>query len=186
MAQTVAAQRGTTTVTTNGQTATTIFTQSSGTATRVILNSISWRSLNGGISNRMALTVDVNNSGNETCVAFIHTADCGSAGQGLTMFPNSSLFPISSTTTSAATYADGWIINAKDNYYLGTKINSNNMYFLSGPNGSGQSNAYSFNFNFVPSQFWMNSGDVLKLRVFHGGTSETANVVYSFTTVTES
>jgi hypothetical protein len=133
----------------------------------------------------MSLTVDVNASGNEMCVALINAADTGSAGQGLTMFPNSSIFPISSVTTSAASNADGWVVTSRDNFYIGTQINGSTKYVLSGPNGALNGSMASFSINFVPSQFWMNSGDILKLRTFHAGATETANVVYSFTTVTE-
>lgn len=183
MAQTIAAQRGTTTVTTNGQTSATLFTQSTGTATRVILNSVSFKVPNGGTGPKMSLCVDLNNTGNETCVAFIAGCNTGSAIQGLTMFPNSSIAPIQTTTTSAATYADRWVLGMQDNANFGTKIT--NVYSGLGPNGSAQS-ANNISVDLVPSQFWMNSGDVLKIRVFHAGSSETATITYSFTTITES
>lgn len=185
MAQTIVAQRGSTTVTTNGQTSVTLFTQSSGIATRVILNSVSWGAANGGMNPRMSLMININGTGNETCVAILGGTNA-SGGNGQTMFPNCSPFPMNNTTAVANAYIDRWIVASLGGSSTMIGKNLTNGYWLFyGPNGSDQSSQFA-NIEFVPSQFWMNSGDSLVFRCYKSGSAETANVYYSFTTITES
>jgi hypothetical protein len=94
MAQTVAAQRGTTTVSGNGGTATTLFTQSTGTATRVILNSVVTKHSESNLD-RMALCINVNGTGNLALVAIKQVADMGRSTYGLAMLPDSNYVRLS-------------------------------------------------------------------------------------------
>ena len=183
MAQTVAAQRGTTTVSCNGTSAITLFTQSTGIATRVILNSVTFRDNTTGNSPRMSLMINVNGSGNQTAVALMSTPT-GVPGSGLTMFPGCNPMPLTNITSNPQTYIDRWfIINTEASINLGENI-SNTRWSYVGPNGSSQTSGAGA-IDYVPSQFWMNNGDSLVLRC-HTGGSGTATVTYSFTTITES
>lgn len=182
MAQTIAAQRGTTTVTANGTSTVTLFTQSTGTATRVILNSVSFYTNNGGTAPKMSLCININGTGNQTCVALLGSSN-GTSANGLTMFPNCSPFPLTNTTATANTYIDRWMPTTLANKNIGTDLQSGYWVFQ-GPNGSTNSSESSA-IEYVPSQFWMNSGDSLVFRC-RSATGDTATVMYSFTTITES
>lgn len=182
MAQTIAAQRGTTTVSGNGTTATTLFTQSTGIATRVILNSVVVKH-DETVNSRMALCINVNGSGNYACVAIRAVSNTGNSSYGVNMMPGSNLYPVQTTTTNAATYVDRWIpFTVSSNHYLGSRVNGG--WSWAGPNGSIQGLA-SASADLVPSQFWMNSGDSLVLLHFNSA-GFTADALYSFTTITES
>lgn len=186
MAQTIAAQRGTTTVSGNGSTATTLFTQSTGTATRVILNGVAlkWDEATSGHC-AMSLCVNVNGSGNYVCVGLRSTAYISSAMLGMSMMPGSSLYPVNTTPiSSSVALTDRWTpyVNGVKAYF-GSRL-ANGSWYFSGPGGINKSQQDSPT-DFVPSQFWMNSGDSLVL-IHINPAAYTADVVYSFTTITES
>jgi hypothetical protein len=183
MAQTIAAQRGTATVTSNGTTANTLFTQSTGTATRVILNSSAVKHGETQLD-RMSLCINVNGTGNYACVALKGVSNTGNSSYGINMMPSSSYTPLTTTMTGSSSYVDRWIQHAVNtNHYLGSTV-ANDRWSFAGPNGVSQTGG-NVSVDYVPSQFWLNSGDSLVL--FHfcsaGGTSD---CVYSFTTITES
>lgn len=181
MPQVIAAQRGSTTVSTNGTSSVTLFTQSTGIATRVILNSVTFfTSVNSNLP-RMSLCVNINGSGNNTCVAILGASDL--SGTGLTMFPNCSPFPLTNITASPNTYIDRWVPMSQSAAGIGTDLTANQWRFA-GPNGSSNQSAQAV-IEYVPSQFWMNGGDSLVFRCFQTGSPVTATVLYSFTTITE-
>jgi hypothetical protein len=182
MAQTIAAQRGSTTVTANGTSTVTLFTQSTGIATRVILNSVSFYTNNGASNTRMSLCININGTGNQTCVAIVGTSN-GQAGQGLTMFPGCQPQAFTNITATANTYIDRWIPASLANKNIGTDL-QNGYWGYNGPNGSTQ-DSQGGSIEYVPSQFWMNSGDSLVFRC-KSYVADTATVMYSFTTITES
>ena len=185
MAQTIVAQRGSTTVTSNGTTSVTLFTQSSGIATRVILNSVSWSTPNGTNYPRCSLMVNINGTGNETCVALLGGTHPSSSG-GQTLFPSNTYSPLEGMQATS-NYVSRWTVtnmSGSASNMLGKNL-QNGYWGFGGPNGAtGTPNDSSI--EYVPSQFWMNSGDSLVFRCYRGGTAETANVYYSFTTITES
>ena len=183
MAQTIVAQRGSASVTCDGTTAVTLFTQSSGIATRVILNSVTFRDSSTGNSPRMSLMINVNGSGNQTAVALV-SVPTGISSSGITMFPGGNPMPHTNITANPQTYIDRWfIVNTEASINIGQNI-SNTRWNYAGPNGSTMTSGAGA-FESVPSQFWMNSGDVLLARCFTGN-SGTGTIVYSFTTITES
>lgn len=186
MAQTIAAQRGTTTNPSDGSTMTTLFTQSSGIATRVILNGVSWTTTSGGSTiNRMALLINVNGTGVYNLVAVKATSNAGRTAYGMNMMPDSrSSAPVTTTGSSAGQYPDRWVMYSTfAGNYLGTNL-AGGRWEQSGPNG-GFAGMNDFAVDIVPSQFWMNSGDSLTLLTWNNN-GYTASVVYSFTTITES
>jgi hypothetical protein len=186
MAQTIVAQRGTTTNASDGVTKTTLFTQSTGIATRVIINSVSFVNPDGTSSGvRMSLMINVNGSGSFTPVALVGTnTTAGRALYGLSMMPGSAGGEIASTGTGATPFPSRWVTAvASTASYLGNEL-ANAKFEFSGPQGNAMSNTDSPVY-IVPNQFWMNSGDVLSIVTWNTN-NRSANVVYSFTTITES
>ena len=68
MAQTIALQRGTTTVAGSGASSVTLFTQSGGTATRVILNQLSFYNSTSASNQSSKVIVYLTSSGGQTSV----------------------------------------------------------------------------------------------------------------------
>lgn len=183
MAQTIAAQRGVTTVNGNGTTATTLFTQSTGISTRVILNSVAIKHDNGAMT-RAALCINLNGTGNYACVALKSVSASGNDTYGLNMMPGSNVYPVQTSGNTGSPYPDRWTLFASNfNAYLGSTLVNNRMA-MNGPNGAFLG-GNSICVDFVPSQFWMNNGDSLVLLHFNTN-GYTADALYSFTTITES
>ncbi len=187
MAQTIAAQRGTTTNAGDGTTKTTLFTQSSGIATRVILNGVSAQSAGGTSATfRISLVINVNGSGSFIPVAIRGNASAGRSVYGISMMPDSKTGEaVQSLGGSAGAYQPSrWVpATVSQPVYFGTEI-QNNRWEWFGPVGS-YSDALNNSIDYVPSQFWMNSGDTLSIITFNTN-NRSADVVYSFTTITES
>lgn len=182
MAQTIAAQRGSTTVSANGTTNVTLFTQSSGTA-RVILNSLSCWTTNGGTQPKAALLLNSNSSGVYLPIAFQTIGSTAAIG-GLTFFPGQSPAYSGQIPSSAAGEPNSFVPVSSASSAVAISLASGNttMVGLTG-NTSSDSN---FCFSTVPSTFWLNSGDSLVFRCyFFRSPFETATVLYSFTTITE-
>lgn len=182
MAQTIAAQKGNGTVASNGTTALTLFTQSTGIATRVILNSVSFTCPTGLSNPTMSLVINVNGTGNRVPVAIIGIAGLGLNLFGAAMFPSQqSEKSTMSLGTSDAFHTNHIILGSgKASQTIGTEVNANALRM-----GGNEVNyeVTQNSFQIVPSQFWMNAGDVLEYRCFG---SDTATVTWSFTTITES
>jgi hypothetical protein len=183
MAQTVAAQRGSTTVAGTGIAFLTLFTQSTGVATRVILNTLSARH-DGSTLSRLALLINVNGSGNYSLVALKAGSSANRTVYSINMMPGSSYQPVGSAGNSSTNfYGDRWVIQGTQaNRFVGTDI-QNNRWELYGPEGIFQSST-GVSIDYVPSQFWMNNGDTLSLLAYNSN-EYTTNIVYSFTTITE-
>jgi len=182
MAQTIAVQRGTTTVTGNGITKTTLFTQSGGIATRVILVGVSANIASGQNSHSLALFINVNGTGNLLPVAYVMTNYTNyntvymlpdKAGSSpLTMQSGNTGF--FAGTASFAGNANGGIVNGLTNAVVP----------IAGTTGY-QNPYYNSPLSLVPSQFWMASGDSLVASSFNAG-EQTPTIVYHFVTITES
>lgn len=183
MAQTIAAQKGNGTVAANGTTALTLFTQSTGIATRVILNSVSYTCGTGSQNPRISLVINVNGTGNRVPVAIIGISGTGANLFGAAMFPSQqSEKSTMSLGSSDALHTNHIILGSgKASQTIGTEVTANALRM------GGNNTNYEVDFNsfqIVPSQFWMNAGDVLEFRCFHEFAS--ATVTWSFTTITES
>jgi len=181
MAQTIAMQRGTTTVTPDDATSVTLFTQSGGTATRVILNQLGFYFSSTPASGTVHAVVLHTVSGGQTFMlgilrdpdrrrsyqfppgAFTNNAFTGSATQ--TAASSSAVwsnFPILSGTGSAgvgSSDASGVILD----YTTGT----------------------SAKYSMMPSNFYIGPSDSISMKILATGPT-TANISYSFTTITES
>jgi len=184
MPQTIALQRGTTTVTANGTDSVTLFTQSGGIATRVILNQLGaffsadfnqntsfavFHNVSGGQSFLLGLMKDSNRR--RSCQfapgAASNNAFAGNVGQTSTSaFTQRSMMPsMGSNGTSGVGSAAASQIQIE--YYGTTDANHH--------------------FAIFPSNFYMGPGDSLSLKVaaLNDETARTANISYSFTTITE-
>lgn len=184
MAQTIAVQRGTTTVTGNGTTKVTLFTQSSGTATRVILCGVSANTAAGtGINFSLGLHLNVSSGGNYLPIAIVKGIQSGA--RYTAMFPGG-------TSTSqgemwgGATSGEGLIPGSST--YMSTTdgglpadLNSGTMHLTGNV-------AYQYIYtalNYVPTQFWMANGDSLAVSHYNS-SGNTATIIYHFVTITES
>jgi hypothetical protein len=183
MAQTIALQRGTTTVTGNGTTEVTLFTQSGGTATRVILNQLG-ASISEVPSNAyMTLIHQV--SGGHTFVLGI--LKYPASGARSFQFPSgaSSDQAFSGNSVLSSTSASKLISSMPVIYSDGTSGVANVS-----PNSIGIEWATSANdtrMAMLCSNFYMGPSDSLRIRCrADGAGTTTATISYSFTTITES
>lgn len=177
MAQTVAVQRGATTVSADGTSKVTLFTQSSGTATRVILNSLSVSFASSSSNAAAMLFINISGSGNYVPVAIRRHNEY--ATRYLAFMPSDSAVgsSLSATQTTqlpqgvslGSTGANGWP--------------SSGVYdVVAAVYGTARS---SLPLNIVPANFWMANGDSLTMSTYLDATG-TATILYHFVTVTES
>jgi hypothetical protein len=162
MAQTIAMQRGTGTLSASGNTSATLFLQSGGTATRVICNGIAWYS-NSGYSFMHLFVVPSGGAPYIVGRFFQYASD----GQFVAA-PNGGLVVVGGGSGAF----DGVIQMYR---------NGNNYIANADPssvttNAGGQAS--------MPQNFWIGPGDEVKLRANNGGAAQTFG--YSFTTITES
>jgi len=181
MAQTVALQRGSGTLSGNGTSAATLFTQSTGLATRVIFNQLTWYLNSSTNSGGMRAILVLNSSGGQGSVIGLYNAASSSMwGGGFTNKNAGNPMP-----------GAGW--NGST-----TIISSSSMYQQSsaaamGSNASAVSlstgNSY---YETMPTNFWMGPSDSLSFRINaqqaggKGSSPLTVTYSWSFTTITES
>jgi hypothetical protein len=188
MAQTIALQRGTTTVTSNGTTSATLFTQSGGTATRVIPNAIGIYFSATPNFNYVIFGVYVAISGGQTLlVGYLH--------QGNTTYNRSFQFPISAMPNTGASNGvwntNGLVVIPTTPYFANTSTT-----------GVGNTAIENVNVNYplaantrlviLPSSFYIGASDAIVVKAYGfnaigkgSPTALTANITYSFTTITE-
>jgi hypothetical protein len=177
MPQTIAVQKGSATLslTVNGTGAstTTIFTQSSGTATRVITNSLQIYKDVGTNTLRGTFLLTNGTTGIASPIGYIATAN---------NFFSMAIFPsdrIASTPygTGVAVFSGFYISQETNNAnFGGSNPNVTNSYVFS-------DQAYGVTF---PKNFWMSSGDSLSFRGFANASITSSSLYYNFTTITES
>lgn len=184
MAQTVGLQRGATSITWNGTTAYTLFTNTaSGTATRVVLGGIS--AYNSGLGPLgMALFVKQASTSNYVTIGF-KGFGAGNSGYSLDFFGGCAPLPLQ--PTASATDAMGSTIltdGSSANYFGAQDIANVNISYLTTTASYGSSR---FNFEFYPQQFWIGPSDVVVMKFYnYNNSSATGNVAYNFVTITES
>lgn len=185
MAQTIALQRGSTGVTWDGTTLTTLFTQSGGTATRVIVGGVSAHS---SVSSPLSMGMFVKQSGASvyTMVAFKSTSS-GGTSFSLDFFGGSTINnPFGQRASTANMTSSSSVIagNASATY---TALQNFNGILLAGGDAANYLGGTSSNYDVCPQQFWIGSGDSVVMKFFNfNNTAATGNVGYSFTTITES
>lgn len=184
MPQTIALQRGTTTVTANSTSAVTLFTQSGGLATRVIVN-------------QLAVSFSDLVDETQTTVGVYHES---SGGQ-------TSLIGLFRRTDATSIRALQFPVGAfTNNNWGGTPFPSSSEYsnqlpiifqgstagdmFSSNPNSiqAVYSNPTHLRFAVLPSNFYIGPNDSIRIKIRGFNTSSgatTATISYSFTTITE-
>jgi hypothetical protein len=174
MPQTVATVRGTTTANHNGQT--TLFTQSGGNSTRVILNQVTWY-YNSQYSNINANLLHISSSGPVTIIGFFSiTTGAGVSSGQLMPNPNGTSPTQStgvSTTNASANAIVAFSASGGGNTWLGS-LNPSALVF--GPN---------YGYSYMPQNHWIGPGDSI-VFVQSNGNSASSQVGYHFTTITES
>ncbi len=193
MAQTVALQRGSTTVTSDGTSTVTLFTQSGGTATRVIVN-------------RLGITFSSNIDTGQFCHIIFYMTQTGSTTLTLGILRRQSggnrswqFLPGVSTNNSFT----GAFVNSA--VPLSVYLPTNPLLNGSGTSGtaSGAASTTTVEYagtgtqpativNLLNSNFYMGPSDLVGMKIYAASTSgksyinPTATISYSFTTITES
>jgi hypothetical protein len=185
MAQTVALQRGTTSVTANNTSSVTLFTQSGGTATRVIVNSLNITfSPQPNTGTQYVLLVVTPSGGQSAVIGLLRTSSANVAMQ----------------FTPAGSPDNQFLAQP---YYNGNFYSPNPAITGNSSSGVGASNASSVGItwvsnstglplNIISSNFWIGPSDVVSMKAFaqqvagKSTTNCTMSISYSFTTITES
>ena len=149
----------------------TLFTLSSGTASRVILNSLTANNDNNNATAYIWFYIYNSSMGVRNPIAGALTS-----GDGLAWAPGNTSGPAAYSNSGYA-YNNGSMIVSGSN--SGGSVGSRNASSLSwtAPATYGHG-------NYFPAQFWMGNGDSLQVKGYWGGL--TGAVYYSFTLVTES
>ena len=133
MAQTIALQRGTTSVTLDGTTKYTMFTQSGGTATRVIINGVAMYS--GNARSGLAMIIGVQKSGGGFfTIAYKMISNNGTYG-GFDFFPGKQDNITGGSTGTTSVFSTQTVIAGS----LGSNYTANQQpadYFISGGNSA--------------------------------------------------
>jgi hypothetical protein len=185
MAQTIALQRGSTAITWNGTTLTTLFTQSGGTATRVCIGGVSaYTSVSSGIA--MAMFVKQSAVSVYTTVA-IKSSGTQVNNYALDFYGGQAIYPQAMKFNTASTPSTSSVI-ASTNTANYTGLNNMNGMAIYGADTVVYAGASTTaNYDVCPAQFWIGPGDSVVMKFFNNNdSSATGNVAYSFTTITES
>jgi hypothetical protein len=186
MPQTIAVQRGTTTVAGDGTSRTTLFTLSSGIATRVLLVGITFGASTGTVRNfKNVLSINLNGSGTYLPVIV------GTANNNECRFM--ALFPNGANAQNGAQGAWAGTVNGQVSLIPGGQLVSDGFsgYSTSVSDmkhhaGSDfQQSAGNNAVQIAPAQFWMANGDSLTYQSTNNN-NYTGNIAYHFITVTES
>jgi hypothetical protein len=186
MAQTVAVIRGTTTVAGNGTTRTTLFTLSSGIATRVLVVGITFGTSTGAVRAwRNVLTINSNGSG--TYLPVIVGTSNNNECRFMALFPNSANAQNGAqgqwagTVNGQVSMIPGGSLVADG--FSGYSTSAADMKHHAGSDF--QQSATNNAVQIVPAQFWMANGDSLTYQCWNNN-EYTGNIAYQFITVTES
>jgi len=187
MAQTIALQRGTATVSGDGSTFVTLFTQAGGTATRVIVNQLTM-SFSAQLSTSSNACLYLTSSGGQSSVLGIMSrGDTGS--QYATQFPagssnDNAWFGGTAGTTGNCLSLSPMIQQTGTSGDMSAGNCSSVNLSYSGPSVS--------RFAVLPQNFYIGPSDVLKMKVRaqtisgKSTVNQTATLSWSFTTITES
>jgi hypothetical protein len=173
MAQTVATQRGTTSVPINSRT--TLFTQSGGNSTRVILNQVTWYT-QYVVSSLKAQLLHVSSSGPISIIGYFYYAGSYISSLSPQMMPNpNGTGPIQGGGYSGGGSVNGIIYGGGGTAgWIGAKNADYIIVVMSG-------NVYSY----MPQNYWIGPGDSIAFNIYTDN-SESPTVGYHFTTITES
>lgn len=190
MPQTIALQRGTTFVNSDGNSFATLFTQSGGIATRVIANQLSI-SLGGPATANLIFSAAIylQSSGGQTSVIGMLRNTQGSLGM------KNMQWPVGSFTTNPWTFGlvGGTSGLGPTTVLLGTTQNVSDMGAMNTSNITVYSSDTSHNrFSTLPQNFYIGPSDAIRFKCYaYSGSGKGlfavgATISYSFTTITES
>jgi len=185
MAQTIALQRGSTSITWNGTTHYTAFTNtSSGTATRVIMGGVSAYANN---TDALAMAIYVKQSGtsNYIPVAYKGTGT-GVANASLDFYSGCDARPLQSLLAGTGEMMSNPFPSGNTNgSYTGaaTLYNVNVNYNQT----QARMDSNRFAMELYPQQFWIGPSDVVSMKFINGSSGNyTGAVAWTFVTITES
>jgi hypothetical protein len=174
MAQTIATVRGTATAGNSSQT--TLFTQSGGYSTRVILNQVTWY-YNSSYTSVYANLLHISSSGPVTIIGFFAiTSGAGVSSGQLMPNPNGTSPTQStgvSTTNASANAIVAFSASAGGNTWLGS-LSPYSLVF-----------GGNYGYSYMPQNHWISPGDSIAFVQYNGGTVS-SQIGYHFTTITES
>jgi len=185
MAQTIALQRGTVSTNLNGNTSTTLFTQSGGTATRVIIGGVGMYTNTSTGSLAMQLVVGLSGSTTNTIVIAFKGSSTALNTYSMDFIPG--LMPTSGAmrpSTNSTPSGTSILSNNSANVFSGSQ--SLDGAYITGADTATNFGNNTFNYEYCPAQFWMGPSDTLFFRGRNSNGAYTGNVAYSFTTITES
>lgn len=169
MPQTVAMQRGTGSITNNQFV--TLFTQSGGLATRVILNQLTWYFGNGNLDYPQINLIHLSSTGASSVIGYWQFYTLTGARQGQ-MMPTPNSAPLERLTNGWSSVAGAYGSNS--NQWMGATSGINTNV------SDGTSRSY------MPQNCWIGPSDSLRLVFTEGSGGFTMTYGYSFTTITES
>jgi hypothetical protein len=170
MAQTIATVRGT--ITANNASQVTLFTQSGGNSTRVILNQVTWYYPGNPSSNYRGHLLHVSSSGPITVIGYHYISSGGWSSQ---MMPN----PNATSPTQ--------IIGIGTSYGLAHGMAAYNSSGTATWVGSDAQNwTLASGNSYIPQNCWIGPGDSIAFSQYNTPYGYSATVGYHFTTITES
>lgn len=182
MAQTIVLQRGSTTCSSTGNSPATLFTQSGGTATRVIINGLSFKNSANGNGSAAQLIV-AQSGGTVWWPVAIKTVGQNGTASGFDFYPGISNMAGAQRATSAYTISSANILaTTGTNWPCDTNVATYNVFTTDNQFSIITS---SIQLEHCPQQFWIGPGDSVQMRIFNN-SSGTATIGFSFTTITES
>lgn len=171
MAQTIATQRGTGTATQN--TNVTLFTQSGGLSTRVILNQLTLYATSSDWQYPQLQIVHLSSNGASSVIGYMRLGGTGAYSMSM-MAANNALGPVQVGGNSGSTFMGGVYYGNVANTWSGN-TSPGNQY--QGGNGS--------YYSYMPSNYWIGPGDSIQIK-WWDNASVSAVYGFSFTTITES
>lgn len=183
MAQTIALQRGSATCSATGNSPATLFTQSGGTATRVIINGLSFKNSVTG-SGGVAQLIVAQSGGTVWWPVAIKAISNAGNSSGFDFYPGVSVTYGAQRASTAYTLTGAAVLAMTGSSFpADTNVASYNIHST---DNAPSIIASSSNYEHCPQQFWIGPGDSVQFKTFAGGGSGTATIGFSFTTITES
>lgn len=172
MAQTVAVQRGTGTATSN--TNVTLFTQSGGLSTRVILNQLTLYTSGTDMYYPKCNIVHLSSNGAASIIGYMRLGVNGIYSFSF-LGANNGVGPVQTNgATTGSAPVNGLIVNSQNNAWQGNASPGNSdLYFGS---------SY---YMYMPSNYYIGPSDSIQLK-WYDGNGTNATYGFSFTTITES
>jgi hypothetical protein len=174
MPQTIATQRGQVNVDTDGASETTLFTQSGGLGTRVIMNQLAGFTTSGGGSTMRPMLIYTSSSGFKTVLMRIDGASVTQwqfISGGLDSFAYATAGGGTNTLIGGTPYISGQ--SQSQQMGANNPSNVNPQSQISGGSMVGATN------------FWIGPGDAISIKVQRNSGTVTCTVAFCFTTITE-